>query len=275
MSKALDLLNQHQPFEVPEYIGAVRLHVFNVEDNLPPKAQALINNAPGNLSIRIGGGCAGMDLRDQKDMLDLFRTNLDRYRGLISSGATRSIKDGRIDPMVTEVAALLARIGGENIVSISTVPRIGVLQLVGNSRLEMLRQDEYGQSITYFNPGVATILIPQSSDGIDLGWDGDLETYFQMLEARRNCGIFWNGGGVTKSEIKMSLRHGWDTVLVEGSGRAADELIDAMRIGELDLTLADETNRTMYEPRLHHLHVVSKYDKFGLRDKLREISFLS
>jgi len=36
--------------------------------------------------------------------------------------------------------------------------------------------------------------------------------------------IVWNGGNVTKSEVKLALERGFTVFLVKGTGRAADEL---------------------------------------------------
>jgi len=270
-NNALDQLDPTHPYRVPSHIGKVRLVVVGNKDKLPMALKGVVANAPGKLSLRIVGGCSGMEASDREMMLEWFVRNLVGFRGLVSSGATREVdSSGRLDPMVTEVPAALAAQGGDAITTVSTLPRTGDFVLVDDSRLQI--EGSYGPS--HPNPAVHTILAVQDQIGGDLMWDGDLETYFKMLQERRNCAIVWNGGGVTKTEIKMALRYGWDVILVQGSGRAADEYIGLARDGKLDLRLEGETASLDYDASRHKLHIVDKQDPESLRCKLRDIGFL-
>ena len=278
----VNVLDRQDPFRVPDHIGAVHVIVMNNDDDVPAAVHAMMNASPTRLGLRIAGGCSNMEASDKETMLEWFGSNLADFRGFVSSGATREVSDGVLDPMVTEVPALLARSG--QVVTVSTVPRVGTLQLVDQSRLQLFRADKYGVSTSYPNPGVHMIVVVQDRLGSELDWDGDVLTYVDTFNTyRRTAGwqfasIVWNGGGVTRTEVKRTARSGWPVILVEGSGRAADEYIAAIRAGNLiDLTLPgdDDWHAGHYDPGNHPpFHIVSKDEPTSLRDKLVELGFM-
>lgn len=279
-SSAVSALDVTRPYRVPEHIGAVHLIVMNSTDQIVPAVHAQISASPTRKGLRITGGCANMEAPDKVDMLAWFSGNLVDFSGFVSSGATREVSADRLlDPMVTEVPALLASTG--RVTTLSTVPRVGAFQLVDESRLQMFREDEWGGGITCPNPGVHMIVVVQDQMGDQLDWDGDLLAYVELFDTyRRTAGwdfatIVWNGGGVTKTEVKLTARAGWPVILVKGSGRAADEYCNAIKAGDsIDFTLTGEDEPVLYDPSVHQLYVVSKDEPTSLRDQLAALGFM-
>jgi hypothetical protein len=229
------VLDPTKPFRVPEHIGKVKVIVMNQSDTVPAAAKALMGSSPARLGLRIAGGCSNMSRSDRDNMLMWFGANLRDFTGFLSSGGTREVVNGVIDPMVTEVPALLAGMG--RVITLSTVPRTGDFELVDDSRLQVFTQSEWGDSISHPNPSVHMLVFVQHELGDTLDWDGDVETYitlfntFQRTAEWQFATIVWNGGGVTETEIKLAARSGWPVILVKGSGRAADKYVDAHRSG--------------------------------------------
>jgi hypothetical protein len=273
----LDAIGATSPYRIPDHIKAVKLVIMSPEDNVPAKVEAMMSSSPTKFGLRIAGGCSNMSEPDRAMMLYWFGENLGGFRGFVSSGATREVNNlGLVDPMVTEVPTLLAAAG--NVVAISTVPRVGDLELVDDSRLRMYREDKWGESVSAPNPGVHMIVIVQSRIGDELDWDGDVTTYVNLFNNRRKYAgwqfacIAWNGGGVTMTEIKLTARSGWPVILVEGSGRGADECIVALRNGTLDLSL-DGEGPVPYDPAQHKIYVVSKDQPYSLQQQLAALSY--
>jgi hypothetical protein len=276
-TSTLDQLNPSDPFLVPRHIEAVELVIMNEGDPVSPFVHATMGSSSTNFGLRIAGGCSGMEKLDRKHMLDWFESNLGNFRGFVSSGATREVDEaGQLDPMVTEVPAVLARRG--NVVTISTVPRVGRLQLVDRSRLRMFREDQWGKSVSQPNPAVHMFIVVQHQLGDEMDWDGDVRMYIDLFNSRRQFAgwqfacIAWNGGGVTKTEIKLTARSGWPVFLVEGSGRGADECIVALRNGTLDLSL-DGEDPVPYDPAQHKIYVVSKDQPDSLQQQLAALGY--
>jgi hypothetical protein len=216
--------------------------------------------AEEKVAIRITGGCSGMSLADKEDMLRYFSEALPGYKGVLSSGGTRNVKDGKVDPMVTDVPGVVSELNKGCIV-LGTAPRTAVLSLQGESRLVL---DEYG---TAPNPCLDGLMIVQSGPDAALDWDGDLDKYFSLMEYWKafagfsRLGIIsWNGGAVTEKEILGSMKRGWTVILVEGTGRKTDEIIEKVRNREL------ESSST---------HIVSKEHPKELRDVLVTNGFIS
>jgi hypothetical protein len=230
-------LNSAQPYAVPSNIKFVRLIVTGQHDPLPTAVSAFTHRSPIAVGLRLAGGCSGMSVGDKHGMLSFFGDGLSQFTGLVSSGGTRAIDSrGQLDPMVTDVPALLAAQSPHGVVAISTVPRTGDLGLVDDSRLVL---DESGTLLP--NPGVHMIVLVQSNNGLEIDWDGDLNMYFNMFENLVRHGgwrfgmVVYNGGGVTRSEALRAMTLGWPVILVRESGRQADILVRELANGDLDV----------------------------------------
>lgn len=215
-----------EPFKVTAQGGKVTLLVMDAKDGIPAAFALMATVAEKKVAIRISGGCKNMTVADKEAMISFFLEGMRGFKGLAFSGATRqTTEDGMIDPMVTDVPGAIA---AENpgCVALGTAPRTDLLTLQKDSRLVL---DSYGTSP---NPDMKGILLVQDGAEGKLDWDGDLPVYFTMMEQLRSHAGFtalglisWNGGEVTRKEIIGSVRRGWPTILIRGSGRVTDEII--------------------------------------------------
>ncbi|MCD4762276.1 hypothetical protein K8R32_04945, partial [bacterium] len=82
-------------------------------------------------------------------------------------------------------------------------------------------------------PDMSGILIVQNGPDGEMGWDGDLDAYFTLMQNWRTYADFkilglcsWNGGDITKDEIMRAIKLKWPVMLVKGSGRVTDEIVE-------------------------------------------------
>jgi len=225
---------QH-PYRVTAPGGKLHLLIMNASDGLPAAFALMGTNARDKIAVRISGGCKGMNAEDKAEMLDYFAHAFDGYGGVVWSGATRQFKEEAVDPMVTDVPGVIAAFN-PGCVALGTLPRVDLLSLQGDSRLVL---DQYG---TGPNPSMSGILIVQNGPDGKLDWDGDLNAAFGIMENWRQYANFqklgfigWNGGPITYNEVVRSAKLGYLTTVVQGSGRAADEIASAIQTGNSTL----------------------------------------
>lgn len=207
-----------------------RLFVMNDDEKFPRSFVLEATRAQVKAAIRIAGGCSGMSQADKRGMFSFFETALRGVKCLLWSGGTRTYDDhGSIDPIVTEIPAFIAE-RNPGSVALGTLPRVDRLAFVGEYG-ELLAQREHSIG---FNTGNSANLIVQANAEDSLDWDGDVLPYLDlMVDLKKSAGfhasglIVWNGGKVTKSEVELALKRGLTVFLVQGSGRAADELANS------------------------------------------------
>lgn len=225
----------NSPYTVTAPGGKVKLLVMDAKDGLPSAFALLGTTAEHKVAIRLAGGCKGMSGEDKAQMLAFFSSAFKGYKGVIWSGGTRQLTSGgEVDPMVTDVPGVIAE-ENPGCVALGTVPRTDMLTLQGESRLVF---DKYG---TVPNPNMQGILVVQNGPDGEMGWDGDVKTYVALMNQWRDCGGFtglgaisWNGGPVTKDEVIQSIKNDWVTILIDGSGRATDEIVAEINAGEAE-----------------------------------------
>lgn len=260
-------LERKDPYAVKNGQDRVKLLVMNATDGLPAAFAVMGTSAEDKVGFRISGGCAKMTPKDKLDMIDYFAIAFDGYRGMIWSGGTRQLtEDGLVDPMVTEIPGVIAA-GNPGCVALGTIPRVELLSLQRDSRLIL---DQYG---AIPNPTMRAILIVQDGPEKDSEWNGDVDTYLRYMKMWVEHGGFrgvgmatWNGGGVTTEEIMKSAKNGWPTILVNGSGRASDEIAAKLEAGDAELLAQLPAN--------HKLIAVSKENPNELRSALIEYGFI-
>jgi len=237
----------------------VVLLVMNRGQEQVPNAFALIGTrAKDKKCIRIAGGCKGLDEEGKTNMLEFFRHGFAGYAGIAFSGGTRTLTDdGKMDPMVTDIPGIIAE-NNEGVIALGTAPRTGQFTLQGESVFTL---DQYG---TIANPSMAAILLVQNGAEGLLDWDGDVDVYFEAMKNWeqhadfQNAIISYNGGGVTETEVRKGIKVGWPTILVKGSGRFTDQLIEEYENGET--------------PK--NVHVVEIGNAEALNQILQELDFI-
>ncbi len=244
---------------------------MDAKEGLPSAFALLGTTAHEKVAIRLAGGCKGMGPDDKAQMMAFFKEAFRGYVGLVWSGATRqTTKAGAIDPMVTDVPGIIAA-ENQGCVALGTVPRVEMMTLQQESRLVL---DQYG---TFPNPSMLGILVVQNGADGSLDWDGDVKTYAALMNQWRDCGGFkslglisWNGGVVTKDEIIMSIKQGWVTVLITGTGRATDELAAELKAD--DVAFGGKYNLPATWATM--THVVPKTDPSALHNILASRGFI-
>jgi hypothetical protein len=242
--------------------GKTHLLVMNATDGLPAAFALMGTRAEHKVALRLAGGCKGMDAADKAAMMDYFSTALAGFKGVVWSGGTRQMTpDGQVDPMVTDVPA---RIAEENpgAVALGTIPRTDMLRLEGESHLVL---DDYG---TIPNPGMSGILIVQQDAESKMDWDGDVPVYIRIMDNWKTYAGFshlglvtWNGGDITRAEIEKSIKQGWTTILVQGTGRETDAYVVALDRKEVEWP--------------DHVLLARKDDPLTLRNTLMGQGFLA
>jgi hypothetical protein len=255
------------PYRITAPDGQTKLLVMDRKEGFPATFALMATTAPHKVAIRLSGGCKGMNADDKAAMLDYFAQAFAGFRGMIWSGATRAFtKDGGLDPMVTDVPGVIAA-GNPECIALGSAPRTDFLRLVEESRLVL---DGYG---TGPNPSMSGILVVQNGADGKSEWDGDLDAAFGLMGNLVSYAGFsrvgvvaWNGGPITEDEVMRSAKSGWPTVVVKGSGRAADDIAAKLEAG--DPALTDKL------PKNHQLVIADRADPDTLRAHLLLMGFL-
>ncbi len=252
------------PHQVTAPGGKVKLF-FVGQGEVSANFQLMATCAAKHVMVRITGGCKGMNEADKIGMIHFFLTAYKGFRGLAFTGATRQTVNDQVDLMVTDAAGFLAmdpRNAG--CVALGTAPLVDIPTLQGNSRLVL---DSYGTAPA---PNMSGIMLVQDGDSM-LDWDGDLKSYFAMMDRLIQFANFksahivaWNGGAITQTEIMLGAKRGWPIFLVNGSGRVTQDLALQVRAGNFS---AFET-AGVAERHFGNIIVVDKDDPMGLRDHL-------
>ena len=100
-------------------------------------------------------------------------------------------------------------------------------------------------------------------------WGGETTTMLELARAFNApiVAILVNGGAIAANEALQSVRNGWPLLVIEGSGRFADELSAAVRDGQSAKSV--EVNEIVRSGRVSLFHVDDAAQK--LRDELRRM----
>jgi len=100
-------------------------------------------------------------------------------------------------------------------------------------------------------------------------WGGETATMFKLAGALNVpvATMLINGGQIAGGEALQSVRNGWQLLVVEGSGRFADELSAAVRDGQFAKSV--EVSEITRSGRVALFHVNDPAEK--LRDELRRM----
>lgn len=227
------------PFGVRNPDGAAFL-VQPMATTMPPATfVAMACGAATKTALNIMGGCSDMDGDDKRRMLDFFGEAFEGiFDGAVFSGATRDVLPGEnpgeflLDPMITDVPTLIARIN-KGVVALGSVPKvIDVMKFLPGRGLQV---SPYG---AFVNTDYDAIVVVQNGIEEKGEWDHDLQLRRNTLNLLRDRsrfrvgGIGWNGGGVTLKELIGTVQSGDPLILCKGSKRKCDELVGQFEAGE-------------------------------------------
>ena len=186
-----------------------------------------------HMLVSIVGGCKGLEDDQREGLFPYFAQGFGdpndpaSFRAFIRSGGTMEA-DGK--PMITQLPAYLARL--YEVYAFSTTPKTSRLHLqAATTGVGM------GKYNTGFDAGQHQLAVVDEGPGKDSGWDGDVHPYLQTFhQATARCGmkplmVLANGGGVTVTEALGALLNNIPLILIDGTGRAADEMATAIRVG--------------------------------------------
>ncbi len=100
-------------------------------------------------------------------------------------------------------------------------------------------------------------------------WGGETEKMLELAQAFNTptVAILVNGGAIAADEALQSVRNGWPLLVVEGSGRFADELSAAVHDGQV--AKSAEVSEIARSGRVALFHIDDPAEK--LRDQLRRL----
>ena len=214
--------------------------------------------APSTVNMRWAGGCKGFTPDQVEGLFKLVAegsVSLDgkrTYQGAVGSGGTMDFdKDGAESVMICQVPYYMARLF--DCVAWGSTPQTYRMRM-DQDRGGGLIVSKYGAHI---DPRGHMNLVTQNDMAEPLqGWDGDVRLYMDALGefAKRGhkvaVGVV-NGGDVTKDEALLALTKNIPIIIVEGTGRAADELAAAFKTGDqaqVDALYKDSYRRGLLDP---------------------------
>jgi hypothetical protein len=207
--------------------------------------------APPRAVIVVFGGAAGLDDSPKAGLSALFIN--------------------AVAPVAAELRALIIDGGTQS----------GVMAMMGEAVARCARKCELlgiapAGKVTYPGDGQTAIadsvpLEPNHSHFILVDsneWGGEMETMFEIVRAFETpvLAMLVNGGPIAAEEALQSVRRGWQLLVLEGSGRFADEVSVALH----DRALASSSvSEIVQSGRVALFHVDEPAEK--LRDELRRM----
>src|SRR6266536_2012337 len=203
--------------------------------------------------ILLFGGAAGLDDSRKAHLATLFA----------EGGA----------PVAAEVGALIIDGGTQSGVmammgeAVARSP--GTCQLLGIAPKGKITHPEIAgasaiSDSTPLEPNHSHFVLVESNE-----WGGETGKMLELARAFNApiVAILVNGGAIAADEALQSVRNGWQLLVIEGSGRFADELSAAVRDGQV--AESAEASEIARSGRVTLFHVDDSAEK--LRDELRQL----
>jgi hypothetical protein len=227
-----------QPLKIPTERAGSWFDIVRQEDHTQAIEAMLdlCSLAPADTIMRWAGGCKGFE----DGMVDeLFKfvakgtisaDGLRAFQGAVGSGGTMDFDDEGVESvMVCQIPYYMARL--QECVAWGSTPqtfRMRLGEAAGNVIVS-----KYGAQLD--QRGHMNMLTQDGFAGYQ-GWDGDVRFYMKALEAfaKRDYKVavgVVNGGDVTMDEALLAMSKNVPVIIVEGTLRAADELVEAIRRG--------------------------------------------
>jgi hypothetical protein len=225
--------------------GKILLVVSDVKAGIPEEVQIRVRRSSGMLSI-IGG----VDVPEQRAMVEFFLSACGPHLlpGLTLLGAgnrlvqvpagvdiaTAEENELHVDPTIMEIPGLLGRLN-PSCFTLGVVPRVSTT-MWRYGRYTLVTRDSKSGRANLINPAYHMVWVVQRKGSV-LGWDGDIALKSALMDTVRRpqpgtdtgrpVGVMaWNGGPVTAREIMQALLDGVPLLVMEGSGRFCDDLIN-------------------------------------------------
>ncbi len=165
--------------------------------------------------ILLFGGAAGLDDSRKAHLATLFTDGVtpvaDELAALIIDGGTQS--------------GVMAIMGEAVAASPGTVQLLGVVPKGKITNPEIAGTSKISEG-AFLEPNHSHFVLVESNE-----WGGETPTMLELARAFNApiVAILVNGGAIAADEALHSVRNGWQLIVIEGSGRFADELSAAVR----------------------------------------------
>jgi hypothetical protein len=166
---------------------------------------------PGSL-IMIAGGAARMDERDHHNLMRLFSD------GIAYITATRNalVIDGGTQSGVMELM-------GQGVAKQQQRPVLLGVSPAGNVAYPGETTHKTGSEKVSLDPNHSHFVLIETNE-----WGGETETMYELAnvfsEGCPSIAILINGGAIAKNEVLYNVRQRRPIIVIEGSGRFADEI---------------------------------------------------
>jgi len=228
-------------------------------------AQAILDAleiASPSAVILLFGGAAGLDDSRKADLETLFADGVTSVAvelgALIIDGGTQS------GVMAMMGKAVAARSGTCQLLGVAPEGKIAHPQISGASTVS----DDGAR----LEPNHSHFVLVESNE-----WGGETGKMLELARAFNapTVAILVNGGTIAADEALQSVRNGWPLLVIEGSGRFADELSAAIRDGQS--TKSTEVTEIARSGRvvLFHVDNAASNLKIQLRRMLCNASYVS
>lgn len=184
-----------------------------------PPADASAGAILGALDIRrpdalivISGGAGNLEASFMEQLARLFRDGIApaalHMRAMIIDGGTHS-------GVMAMMGQGVAELGGK-----STLLGVSV---AGRTTYPGDPEHERADKATKLDPHHSHFVLVQSDE-----WGGETETMFSLAQELAQdipvMTILVNGGAIARDEVLQTVNRGWPLLVIEGSGRLADEI---------------------------------------------------
>jgi len=203
--------------------------------------------------IMVFGGAKGLDDSRKARLAELF---VDAIAPAAAESGALIMDGGTQSGVMAMMGEAVARDGRRSqLLGIAPEGKIAHLEISGASAVS---------DGTSLEPNHSHFVLVESNE-----WGGETAKMLELARAFNApiVAILANGGAIAADESLQSVRNGWQLIVIEGSGRFADELSAAVRDGQpVKSAKLSEITRS---GRVTLFHVGDTAEK--LRDKLREL----
>lgn len=218
-----------EEFNVDTVEGRVALVFSQLDDEVPLAVARRCGGVRGLL--RAAGSTIDIDEIAQQELLNFMATAFrpgDLGNLAIMSGGTRLLSaDRRVAMSILELPALFRKWHPTCRALGSAPATTETMSLFGQHSTFIPGEDLDGHTLAH--PGLDVLWFVLGRASAPLGWNGDVEPYFGLMDLIKLeggvTGLFvWGGGKVTAMEIREALQRGHPCGIVANSGRFATSL---------------------------------------------------
>ncbi len=199
--------------------------------------------------ILLFGGAAGLDNSRKAQLATLFADGVApvaaELGALIIDGGTQS--------------GVMAMMGEAVAQSHTTVELLGIAPKGKITNPEIAGPSKISQGAS-LEPNHSHFILVESND-----WGGETQTMLELARAFNApiVAILVNGGTIAADEAVQSARNGWPLLVIEGSGRFADEVSAAVHDGQTAKSV--EVREIACSGRVALFHIDDAAEKLGNR----------